>query len=347
MEQTLPGLTSIPVAGVTAVGVASTHRRRGLLTRLMDRQLDDVAARGESVALLTASESVIYGRFGYGWATSHAQAAIETDHSRFAVPLADTGRIRRIDAETAVKVLPALHERIRRLQPGDIWREPVFWEIVAADFEHSRDDAGPQFWAVHESESGEPDGFTRYRFKSHSEHGLPESTLLVTDLMAVSPDVEAALCRYVLDIDLVRHCRFFFRPADDPFRRRLADPRRYRVEGVFDHVWARLLDIPAALSARRYTSDGEVVIEVHDAFRPANTGRYLLEGSPEGAMCMHTRDEADIAVGVEALGAAFLGGVSLASLAAAGQVEERKAGGIRRADALFLSATAPFCRTGF
>jgi predicted acetyltransferase len=347
MEQTLPGLASIPVAGVTAVGVASTHRRRGLLTRMMDLQLDDTAARGESVAILTASESVIYGRFGYGWATSEATVAVEQAFSRFAQPVADPGRMRRVDAETARKALPALLERIRRQTPGDVTRLSWSWDRIAADLEGDREGAGPLFWAIHESASGEPDGMVRYRFKQEWNHGLTGSTLVVDDLMALTPEVEAVVFRYVLDVDLVRDCRIYCRPVDDHLRWRLADPRRYRVESVADSVWVRLVDIPAALAARRYTADGEVVVEVHDAFRPANDGRYVVEGGPEGAICARTTEDPDIAVAVDGLGAAYLGGVRFHTLAAAGRAEERKPGGLRRADAMFVSDAAPLCRSGF
>ena len=348
MELTLPGLVSIPVAGVTAVGVAPTHRRQGLLTRMMAKQLDDCLEWNEPVAILTASESIIYGRFGYGWATSLASAEIECDRSAFKSPVRAEGRMRRIDKEAAVKIAPVVHDRVRRRTPGDVSVVQVMWDLMAADFEHHRDGASAKFYAVHESPSGEPDGFLAYRYKHKWEHGNPKDTAVVWDLFGATPEVEAALFRYVLDLDLVTKVRFENRPVEDHLRRRLADPRRYAVADLADHVWVRLVDVAAALSLRRYTTDGSVVIEVRDEFRPQNNGRYILEGGPDGAICAPTtQHEADIAVPVDSLGAAYLGGVSFAALAAAGRADEVHPGGLRRADALFLSDVPPYCRSGF
>lgn len=346
-ELTLPGLVSIPVAGVTAVGVASTHRRQGLLTRMMAQQLDDCLSWGEPVAILTASESVIYGRFGYGWASSIASAEVDCRHSAFARPAQADGRIRRIDKEAAAKIAPALHEAARRRTPGDVSTPQVMWDLMVADFDHRRDGASALFYAVHESAAGEPDGFLSFRYKHAARHGNADNTAAVTDLFGASAEVEAALFRYALDLDLVTKVAFDNRPVDDHLRRRLADPRRYAMTGVYDQVWVRLVDVAAALPLRRYTTDGSVVIEVHDAFRPQNNGRYILEGGPDGAICAPTKEEADIAVPVDSLGAAYLGGVSFAALAEAGRVAEVRPGGLRRADAMFLSDVQPYCRNGF
>ena len=369
MEMTLPGLVSVPVAGVTAVGVQPTHRRQGLLTRMMERQLDDCLSWNEPIAILTASEAVIYGRFGYGWATSLVAAEVSTDHGAFAVPVDVGGRMRRINKEAAGKIAPPLYERARRRTSGDATMVPIFWEFMTLDLEHRRDGASALFFAVHESAAGEPDGFVSYRYKEKWQNGNPASTVIVTELFGDSPGVEAALFRYLLDLDLVAQVKFHNRPVGDHLQRRLANPRRYSVTGVGDHVWVRLVDVAAALPLRRYTTDGSVVLQVHDRFRPANEGTYLLEGGPDGAICARISGSGsgasgasasgapasagagsgapDVELPVDSLGAAFLGGVSFTSLAEAGRAVERKPGGLRRADAMFLTDTPPYCRTGF
>lgn len=346
IEQTLPGLVSVPVAGITAVTVAATHRRQGLLTRMMVRMLDDASALGESIAILTASESIIYGRFGYGWASSIVEAQIPCDRSGFAAPAQAGGRMRRVDKDAVMKVAPALHERVRRQTVGDISGPPEHYERLTADFESNRGGAGSLFYALHESDAGEPDGFVAYRYKHDYQHGISKTMARVPEFVGASPEVEAALLRYLLDLDLVARVRLE-RPVDDHLRRRLADPRRYEVHGMGDHVWVRLVDVADALAARRYTVEGEVVIEVADAFRPQNDGRYRLQGGPDGASCARTTDEPDIVVPVDTLGAAFLGGVSFVGLAAAGRAAEGRAGGLVRADAMFRIGVPPFCRHGF
>jgi predicted acetyltransferase len=336
-DLTLPGLGTIPAAGVTAVGVLSTHRRRGILTRLMARQLDDAVARDEPVAILTASEAPIYGRFGYGWATSQAAAVIQREHTAFAHPVEDQGRVRFVEAAEAAKLLPVAHDRARRLRPGEINRPPDWWRNRLA-----------YFFAVHESGPGrEVDGYVSYRTSDRSNFGLPGVQVFVVDLMGVSAEVEAVLWRFVFDIDLTGEIRAAKLPVDDPIRWRLADPRRLRVESVVDDIWVRLLDLPRALSARAYGADGEVVFEVSDPFRPANDGRYLVSA---GAGCTRTDRDADVAVGVDDLGSTYLGGVRFSTLAAAGRVRELRPGALARADALFGpvgAEPAPFCHTGF
>ena len=349
MEMTVPGLVSIPVAGVTAVGVFPTHRRQGLLNRMMDRLLDDCLERNEAVAILTASESIIYGRYGYGWATTLCESEVSTAHGAFVAPPQTGGRMRRVDKETVLKVLPGLHERIRRQTNGDISIPIEFFEMLTADFESRRNGFGPMFYAVHEPESGgELDGFVAYRYKHEWPHGNPQSVVGAPEFLATDPEVEAAMFRYLLDLDLVAKVRFENRLLDDHLRRRLANPRQFTIQSAWDHLWVRLIDVAAALPLRRYSVDGSVVIKVHDAFRPQNEGVYTLEGGPEGALCMRGASEGpDIELSIDALGAAYLGGVSFASLAQAGRCEERRAGGLRRADAMFVTELPPYCRSGF
>lgn len=346
-RQTVPGGASIPVAGVTAVSVRSTHRRRGLLRAMMDRQLDDVAARGEPVAILTASESVIYGRFGYGLATSEAALAIDPARSEFRRPLDDHGSVRLLSAEDARRELPAVHERARQQVPGDITRSDAWWDLRVKDPEYRRQGASAAFFASHRSATGETDGWLIYRVRPAWKHGLPNNTVEVHELGATDPTAEVALWRLVLDIDLVSEVVAWGRPLDEPLRWWLADPRRLRVTAIKDDIWVRLLDIPAALSARRYDLEGEVVFEVEDRFRPQLSGRYRLEGGPDGASCTATDASADLSIDVADLGAAYLGRPCFRSFAAAARVEEHRDGALRRADLMFGTGRVPFCRTGF
>lgn len=347
-ELTLPGGTSTPVAGVTAVGMRPTHRRRGLLTALMGRQLDDVAARGEALAVLLASESVIYGRFGYGQANTNAHWELRTEGTRFRQRPSQAGRFRLVDKEEASKLVPALHDRIRLRHPGAVGSNEGWWERWFVDRKEWHDGASARFYVIHESAGGEPDGYLAYRVKEGDwRHGLADNTLQIASLEAVDDETAAALLEYAIEVDLVAKVTAWSRPVDEPLRWRLADPRRMSLTDAGDHLWARLVDIPAALAARRYGTDDRLVIEVVDAFRPANDGRYFIEGGPEGAACTRTEDEPDLAMGIEDLGALYLGGVQPTVLAKAGRVAERTSGALRRADALFLSSPAPWCWAGF
>ncbi|MEY2477131.1 MAG: hypothetical protein QOG87_2446 [Actinomycetota bacterium] len=346
LELTVPGNTTIPMAGVTAVGVRSTHRRKGVLTAMMQRQLADVRERGEPMAGLYASESIIYGRFGYGIASSQVQVVIDTKRSDYRAPLPD-GRLDIIDAEAAAKVLPEIFDRSRRQTPGDVTRSPAWWEQWFKDKEKDRGGASARFYVVHESEPGQADGYVAYRFKGDWPGGLPGATIGIQDMAWTSDAAYTNLWRQVLDVDLVTKVDSWKRPVDEPLRWLLADPRRMQVKALTDELWLRPIDVPACLTARAYRTEERMVIEVRDDFGGSSSGRFALDASPDGATCSATDQSADLTLGVAELGSVYLGGVSASTLARAGRVDEHTPGALPRADLLFSTDQAPYCRTMF
>jgi predicted acetyltransferase len=309
---------------------------------------EEVERRGELVSALGASESVIYGRFGYGLATTYADYEIDPRHGSFLPGSAGGGgRVRLLDPEEAAKVLPGFYDRYRRGQPGEVTRKPAWWELYARDPEWIRGGATRHVDVVYESEPGRVDGWVSYRIESRWPNGLAANIVKVRMLVGLTVEAEAGLWRYLLDLDLAGTIKLMDRPVDDPVRWRLADPRRLRVTEVGDQLWVRLLDLPGALAARRYAVDDALVLEVSDALRPRNQGRFRLEGGPDGASCEPTTAEPDLALDVADVGAAYLGGASLASLARAERVAERTPGALLRADRMFAAAPPPICTTHF
>jgi predicted acetyltransferase len=352
-ELTLPAAAGsscpvITVPGVTAVGVHPTHRRRGLLNRMMTRQLDDLRRRGELLAILTASEAIIYGRYGYGLAQSFHQIAIASRQAGFRQSVTAVGRMRLADADEAGKILPDLHDRARRLRPGEINRIAQWWDWHFRDIEKDRDGGDARFYAVHESDRGEPDGYTSYRYHHSSLDGLSSSRVAVGEVIALTPQVRAALWRFLLDLDLVGEITCSNCSVDEPLRWLLADPRQLRTTAVGDHVWARIIDVPGALAARGYGTETELVLDVQGS-DPDSAGRFVLATGPAGAECRKARksDRTDLISGLADLGALYLGGVAPSVLARAGRVVEQRPGALARADAAFASPVAPFCGTGF
>jgi predicted acetyltransferase len=258
------------------------------------------------------------------------------------------GSLRIIDATTARAVLPAVYDAHRAVTPGALSRKPAWWDHHLLDREASREGASAMFFVVHESTAGVVDGYATYRLKpSWTDHGLADGELLALAVVSADPEVEAALWEHLLGVDLVTTVTGMHRPVEDHLRWRLADPRRLQVQHVLDHLWVRILDVPAALEARRYPVAGSVVIEVADAFRPANSGRYRLEGGPLAATCARTGEPADVALGAPDLGALYLGGVRPSTLARAGRVEERTPGALARLDVLLSWHGSPWCATAF
>ena len=346
-DMTLPGLTTIPVGGVTGVGVLPTHRRRGILTAMMQRLLDDVRERGEPMAVLQASESVIYGRYGYGIATSIATYEIERRHAALARTWDVPGRVRMIAHEDAQRVLPPLYDQVRRRQPGALTRTKERWEALLRNPEKPMGAEGPRFYVAYTSATGETEGVAQYRVKHTWENGISSGTLVARELTSLTTEASAALWQFFFGVDLMQTVQAVNRPLDEPLRWMLTDSRRLRVTRLTDDLWVRLLDIPAALTARRYARSGRVVFEVSDRVRPEVAGRYVLEGGAEGAECHATDAAADLTLDVVDLGAAYLGGVRFSTLARAGRVVAQTPEALARADVMFASEPMPWCATPF
>jgi predicted acetyltransferase len=346
-ELTLPGGTTLSVPGVSWVAVLPTYRRRGILTALMRRQLNDFRERGEALAVLTASESLIYGRFGYGMATGQASYELDRRHAAFRTPFTPVGRVRLIPNERAIDIYTEFYDRWRRTQPGAVGRSRAYWEFFLRNPLAPVDGSGGRLHLAYESASGAVEGIAHYRVKNTWENGAPSATVTARDLFTTTRDAYAGLWHYLLSLDLVQTVQAAGRPLDEPLRWMLADPRRLRTTRLVDDLWARILDVPAALAARRYMTTGRLVVAIGDGFHAETAGRYALDASAAGVECARTDAGADLELDIADLGAAYLGGVRFTTLARAGRVRELRPGALRRADALFASDPEPWCGTPF
>jgi predicted acetyltransferase len=314
-DLTVPGAT-VPAAHVTLVGVASTHRRRGLLTRLMHRQLAEVI---EPIAVLWASESAIYPRFGYGMASQRVTFKIDNREVRLPEPVSP-GRLRSVPVAEARPALRELYEAVRPERPGWSSRDERWWNRVLADPPDRRAGASELRVTLHDGPAGS-DGYALWRTKGEWGPGGPEGEVRVTEVVTTDPDAERALWGFLLSIDLTRSVTRWLGGLDDPLLYLASDPRRLGT-GLGDGLFVRIVDLPAALSARRYAAPVDVVLEVADPLLPGNAGRWRLVGDSEKATCTRTEQAADLACGIAELGAAYLGGIRLAALGAAGRVRE-------------------------
>ncbi|MEU5599441.1 GNAT family N-acetyltransferase [Streptomyces sp. NPDC020298] len=343
---TVPGGASVPAAGVTMVGVAATHRRRGVLTSMMRRQLDDVRSWGWPLAVLTASEPAIYGRFGYAAATYNVNARIDTTRVRLTVPPGtDDVRLRYAAPADVLDACEALYARRVPLRPGMVARSPGWERLMLLDPASERDGASPLQCVVAER-GGELVGYARFRIKPDWEPAGPKGTVLLEDLEALDPAAHAALWRFLFGIDLTTVIDARRRPVDEPWQYLVSDVRRCELL-VRDSLHVRMVDVGAALAARTYQAPVDVVFEVEDSFCPWNAGRWRLTGDMKGASCERTEEAADLALSVRELGAAYLGGVPLAAPAAAGLVRELREGALAEASVGFGSAVAPWLPHGF
>ncbi|MER6959704.1 GNAT family N-acetyltransferase [Streptomyces sp. NPDC000618] len=343
---TVPGGASVPTAGVTMVSVRATHRRRGVLTSMMRRQLDDVRAWGEPLAALTASEPDIYGRFGYAAATFGLHAEIDTSRVRLSVPAGtDDLRLRYVDPAATLDVCEAVYARTVPERAGMLARRPGWERLALLDPESGRSGASPLQCVLAERD-GEVVGYARFRVRPEWTDRGHNGQVLLQDLTGLDHMSEAALWRFLFGIDLTTTLKVRGRPMDEAWQHLVSDIRRCELR-VRDSLYVRLVDVGAALEARTYQTPVDVVLDVEDAFCPWNSGRWRLSGDAKGAVCGRTSDAADLALSVRELGAAYLGGVSLGALGAAGRVRELRQGALAEAAVGFGAVAAPWLPHGF
>ena len=343
LEMSIPGGVSV-VAGVANVAVQPTHTRQGIMTRMMRRQLDDIHHLGEPLAALFASESAIYGRFGYGVGTQHEFWKLERPYNGYARKYESPGRVVFVEPDEICQKLPEVYRRATAGHPGVFPKPPHKW-----DEESSAPDArdpeprvrgrgrGGLFYAAYE-EDGRLDGYVAYRSN--------RPAIIVNELMAATRNATAALWRFVFDLDLMGVTEASKRPLDDPLPWMLADPRRLQ-RTIRDGVWLRVVDAAAALEQRSYAVEDRLTLEIRDSLCPWNQSAFLLEAGPEGAECRPANTPPDITMDISALASAYLGGVSFTTLHGAGLADEHTVGALRRADRMFAVGRQPWTPFNF
>ncbi|WP_055484411.1 GNAT family N-acetyltransferase [Streptomyces sp. WMMB 322] len=346
-ELTVPGGTTLPSCAVTNVTVSPTHRRRGLLTRMMGSALDAAKERGDAFASLISAEYPIYGRYGFGPASWTSEWEVDVPRSGLDPRLSgpdDGSRLDLADGEEIRRVGPALHERFRTQQhrQGVIDRPDRWWARHTGQLRFPADDFTPPFHAVHRDAQGEPQGFVSWTVRERWDNKLPHNTAEVKCLTALTPSAERALWLFVLSVDWITRVRSGHRAPDDVLPLLLPDPRAARLDTHADFLWLRPLDVPRMLEARSYPVQGRLVLDLHDEAGPAG-GRYLLEAGPDGATCKATHEDPDLALDIAELGALYLGDESAVRLASLGRVEERREGAALSADTLLRTPRRAWC----
>lgn len=333
---------SLPVGGVTWVGVKPSHRRQGAMRGLLDLTHTTMYQAGrEPVAALWASQPGIYGRFGYGLASQCLSVVVQRAQGSLSrAPHDPTLRLRMIEPALDRADTQAVYDTVRALRPGMPTLTADWHTGTVLDPKDERDGAGPLWTVVVESAEGVR-GYARYAFKHDWSSGYADGTVMVRQIMATDPAAEAALWRFLIDFDLSGRVDAWNLPSDCPLPWWLDEPRHNKRQ-PHDQLYVRLIDVASALSGRGYASPVDVVVQLDDVHCPWNAGRWRLSADPDGATCTKTSDEPDLTMDVAMLGAAYLGGTTLDSLGAAGWVEERTPGALQVTSTAFSHRRAPW-----
>ncbi len=325
----------VPAGGVTLVGVRPTHRRRGLMSSLMRRQLNDIHDGGrEAVAILWASEPVIYGRFGYGLGTHAADTRVATASARLR-----SSPDAQVDLLSPAEALPAIrqvHEAVWPTIPGMIDRDGPWWDDRIEDPEEHRDGNTPLRAAVTK------DAYALYAVKRQWNDDGPDSEVVVLEALAATREGEAAIWNYLMGLDLTRRVSWELAPSDHPLMHMVANAQHVKMTLGYG-LWVRLVDVPRALAQRTYGEPFDVVLEVADDVLPWNAGRWALRWDGTTATCAATATPPGLALSSTELGAAYLGGTRLETLARAGRVRELRSGALAAASRAFAGDRAPWC----
>jgi predicted acetyltransferase len=332
----VPGAV-LPAGHVTMVGVHPVHRRKGVLTRMMRHQLADIRARGETIAVLWASEGRIYQRFGYGLAARRHSVEIEHE-ARLREPV-DTGGLRAATPTEVVGDLQKVYGQVSAERTGWSSRNTVWWEHLLADIPKRRGGASMLRAVLHDGPGG-VDGYALWGVRRDWGPNGPRGTVVVREVATTTVTAYKAIWQYLMTVDLTRETSYWMAAVDEPLQYLVDEPRRLGGR-IGDALWIRLVDIPAALAARRYAAPVDVVIEVEDPLLPENSGTWHLVGDSGTATCVPADRPADLRVEIGALGAAYLGDASLATLAAAGRVQDLGSDRLARTSVAFGWHRAP------
>lgn len=341
---TVPG-GSVVADAVSSVTVRPTHRRRGVLTRLMTDDLAAAAGRGVPVAILFASEGLIYPRYGYGVATWTATYEVDRARAALRPDVPRTGRLDVVPAARLRDVVDGVFAAARR--PGEIDHQAHWWDEWLG-LAPGPDEAPGRRYVVHTAPDGTPGGYLRYAVEEKWDDRRIATVVDVKELRAATPQAHAALWRYLLELDLVATVRATEQPVDDPLPHLLTDVRAVRRTGLSDFQWHRLLDPAAALSARTYERDGAVTFEVVDRSGGWAAGTFTLEAAGGRGSCTRADGaDAEVSVPVDVLSSVWLGGGDLHALGRAGLAVEHRDGALARLAGLLATTAAPYTRTIF
>lgn len=348
---TVPG-GDVGAAGITAVGVLPSHRRRGILRQMMTWLFAQAHERGEPVAILWASEAAIYQRFGFGPGTLQTNLDMIKDKIRFTRSVDPPGRIRIVDLDEAVKRFASVYEQVRMSTPGAVSRTEARWRYeTLADAEWMRYGNGAKVLALHETD-GVADGYVVYRTRGDWDQSGPKGVITVLEVCTIDPAVEQALWQWIVGIDLIGTIRAWRAPAPHPLQLLVTEPRRLGTT-LTDGTWLRIIDLPVALEARSYRGAGTLVFDLTDEYCPSNAGRWRLTVAGDGSAgnaavaAVPPYVAPDLTLDISDVAAIYLGAYRVSDLARAGRVRECRPGGVAAADDLFTTDRTPTNATMF
>ena len=351
MDLTVPGGAALGTYAISSVTVSPTHRRQGIARAMLTAELRTAVRLGLPMAMLTVSEATIYGRYGFGPSARQSSYSVDTARARWTGPT-PAGRVQFVSPESLLTDGPAVFDRTRDRSPGEVDRREIWWKRTLGLLPNEPEAHKRGIRAVrYDDADGAMAGFALYEIALQNVSHPGKLTLV--DLVAATDDAYAALWRFLVEMDMVDEIAAPLRSISEPVAWQVADHRAVRKTGERDHLWLRILDVPAALAARRYTAPGHYLLDVTDDLGFAD-GRFLLTVAADGSGQAHPLTEAaapegavEVSLSAADLASLYLGGTSAVDLARAGRITERTPNAAIRLDTALHSAYAPHLSTWF
>ena len=349
-ELTVPGHGAIGAWAISAVSVSPTHRRQGVAGALLEAELRTTKALGLPVAALTVTEATIYSRWGFAPAAMSADLTIDTTRVTWTGPMVP-GRVQFVEADRLLTEGAAIVERVRLQTPGQVSFSGVLWERLLGVGVGLEDQAKALRFVRYDDAAGEPQGFAVYKVLDNRTTSA-RAAVELEYLVAATDDAYAALWRFLIELDLVGEIRAPLRSTDEPVYWQVSDARAVQKHEERDHLWIRIVDVPATLTGRRYHAPGHFVLDVSDPLGYA-AGRFLFTVQADGTAVVSELEgdipgDADaVALSVNELGSLYLGGVSATTLHRAGRIQELTPGAAAVLDRTFRATTTPWLSIWF
>ena len=347
---TVPGGNNINMAGIAFMGTLPTHKRRGIFSSMMNKLHSQAKERGDSIAGLWASQSLLYNRFGYGLSTIREDWQINSNHTKLSKSKNDSIRLELVDKKKALEEIPKIYDIYRKCQNGATDRTQGYWNYLLYEDDNSmyNKSGNSGIFFVLAYRDNKPSGYAFYNFNKESgvAHEDDKGTLKVEEIISIDRETNHALWQYIFGIELIEEITFNRRAPNDPLYLMLENPRKLQRETI-DGLWVRIIDPISMLEGRTYNHKGKVTINLSGQNQKDIEGTYLIDTDGKNTEVKKVKGKASIYMRPSDLSSIYFGGVSPGEHFQAGNIDVENHNSLRELTNMFFVEQEPWCNTDF
>lgn len=347
---TVPGGNTIGMAGIMGMGTLPTHKRKGIFSSVINKLHSQAKERGDVIAGLWASQSLLYTRFGYGLSTLREDWTINTNHTKLLKQKKESIRFELVDKEKALIEIPKIYDTFRKCQNGATDRTEGYWNYILYEDDSAKYNKSGNcgFFFVLAYKDNKPSGYAIYNFNKESgvAHEDDKGTLDVQEIISTDKETNIALWHYIFGIELVEEIKINQRAPGDPLYLMLENPRKLKRETI-DGLWVRIVDPIKMLEKRKYNSEGNITICIAGQNQKDIEGTYSIETDGTNTEVKKVNKKPDISMKASDLSSIYFGAVSPGEYFQAGNLEIENQNSLIELSKMFFVQQAPWCNTDF